>query len=71
MSLSTTVVAPTSASAMATSYRPTVEIRGVKTRVLVEQIRAVDTRRLGSRAGRLTWDEIVDVERALRLLLAL
>jgi mRNA interferase MazF len=56
---------------MATSYRPTVTIEGATTRVLVEQILTVDSRRLGKRAGRLSWEEMADVERALRLLLGL
>lgn len=70
-SLSTTVVAPTSASALAASHRPSVSIAGTTTRVLTEHIRAMDPRRLGKKVGRLTWDEMADVERALRLLLGL
>jgi mRNA interferase MazF len=70
-SLSTTVIAPTSASAVAATYRPTVSVAGVTTRVLTEHLRAVDTRRLGKRVGRLTWEEMAEVERALRLLLGL
>ncbi len=67
--LSTVVVAPTSGSARAASFRPAVRVAGQTTRVLVEQLRAVDPRRLGRRAGRLTWEELAEVERALRLLL--
>jgi mRNA interferase MazF len=69
--LSTVVVVPTSSSALAASFRPVVEVRGVRTRALVEQMRAVDTRRLGRRAGRLTPAELQDVGSALRLVLGL
>ena len=40
--LSTWVVAPTSTSARAASFRPEVEIGGVNTRALAEQTAAVD-----------------------------
>ena len=45
--LSTWVVAPTSTSARAASFRPEVEIDGVNTRVLAQQAAAVDPGRLG------------------------
>jgi mRNA-degrading endonuclease toxin of MazEF toxin-antitoxin module len=38
---------------------------------MLEQLTAVDPRRLGKRAGRLSWEEMAEVERALRLLLDL
>ena len=70
-SLSTTIVAPTSRSARPATFRPTVRVAGVTTWVMVEQLQAVDPQRLGKRAGRLTSDEMAEVDRALRLLLAL
>ena len=47
---SVVIVAPTSRSARSASFRPEAEIAGNTTRVLVEQIGAVDTRRLGELA---------------------
>jgi mRNA interferase MazF len=61
----TVVVAPTSRSAKEASFRPQVEVGAVKTRVLVEQIRALDASRLGRRAGHLTTEEMWMVDEAL------
>jgi mRNA interferase MazF len=69
--LSTLLVAPTSASARAASFRPEIEIAGSRTRVLVEQTAAVDPSRLGDSVGRLDLDELRRVEAALRLVLEL
>lgn len=69
--LSTVVVAPTSASVRATSFRPEAVVAGQKTRVVVEQIRAVDPGRLGTSEGLLTWAEIEDVNKALIMVLGL
>ncbi|MFV0315931.1 MAG: type II toxin-antitoxin system PemK/MazF family toxin [Microthrixaceae bacterium] len=51
---SVVIVAPTSRSARTASFRPEVGIAGEATRVLVEQLGAVDVRRLGSQAGACT-----------------
>ncbi|MDP9433971.1 MAG: type II toxin-antitoxin system PemK/MazF family toxin [Actinomycetota bacterium] len=67
--LSTWLVAPTSTSARAATFRPEVEIGGRTTRVLAEQTAAVDPQRLGDAAGRLTLEEVRRVEAALRLVL--
>jgi mRNA interferase MazF len=69
--LSTVVVALTSASAGPSSFRPEIEVAGRRTRVLVDQLRAVDRARIGRRAGRLTWPELSEVQDALRLVLGL
>ena len=69
--LSTTIVAPTSRSAAAATFRPEIEIRGETTRVLVEQLRAVDVERLGERAGRLSPDERRAVDDAIEIVLDL
>jgi mRNA interferase MazF len=70
--LSTWVVAPTSTSAPERSYRPTVEIDGSPTRVVVDQMTAVDhASRLGEFAGRLSTAEWLEVERATRVVLGL
>lgn len=65
--LSTWLVAPTSTSARAASFRPEIELKGQPTRVLVEQTTAVDPEaRLGELVGRLTADEMLAVDAALR-----
>ena len=69
--LSTWLVAPTSTSARAASFRPEVEIGGVNTRVLAEQAAAVDPRRLGKSVGFLSFDEMRRVDAALRIVLEL
>jgi mRNA interferase MazF len=71
LALSTVLVAPTSTSAPARSFRPTIEVDGVSTRVLVEQTTAISPDRLGRSAGRLSAPELRDVDAALALVLAL
>ena len=71
LELSTVIVAPTSTRAIATSFRPEVQVTGKRTRVLTEQIRTVDRRRLGEPVGRLTWEELEEVDRALEIVLGL
>jgi mRNA interferase MazF len=71
VALSTVVIAPTSTRALPASFRPEVEIDGVPTRVLVEQLGAVDRSRLGRVHGSLSWEELGDVDRALELVLGL
>ncbi len=71
LGLSTALVAPTSRSALAASFRPEVEVGGESTRVMVEQLRALDVGRLGDLAGRLDAAEMRDVDEALTLVLAL
>jgi mRNA interferase MazF len=67
--LSTLIVAPTSTSAQPAIFRPEIEVDGTRTRVLVDQMRAVDTSRLGDFAGRLDAAETGEVDRAVRLIL--
>jgi mRNA interferase MazF len=69
--LSTWLVAPTSTSARAATFRPEVSIKGRPTRVLAEQTSAVDPQRLGDSAGHLTLEELRRVDAALRLVLGL
>jgi mRNA interferase MazF len=71
LGLSTVLIAPTSRSATAATFRPEVEVAGERTLVLVEQLRAVDLERLGESAGRLTARELRAVDDALELVLAL
>jgi mRNA interferase MazF len=71
LGLSTAVIAPTSRSATAATFRPEIEIAGQSTRVMVEQVRAVDVGRLEEFAGRLSAAERHAVEEALRRVLDL
>ena len=68
---SVVLVAPTSTSARPASFRPGIEIDGTSTRVLVEQVGAVDVGRLGDLAGRLTPEEQWGVDAALLAVLGL
>ena len=68
---SVVIVAPTSRSARAASFRPEAEIAGEPTRVLIEQIGAVDSRRLGALVGHLTLEEMWGVDEALLTVLGL
>jgi len=69
--LLTWLVAPTSASARAATFRPEVEIGGTSSRVLAEQTAAVDPGRLGRSFGFLSFDAMRRVDAALRIVLAL
>jgi len=68
---SVVLVAPTSTSARTASFRPTVDIAGKSTRVLVEQLGAVDVSRLGDVVGHLTPEEQWGVDVALATVLDL
>lgn len=68
---SVVLVAPTSRSARPASFRPEVEVAHEVTRVLVEQVGAVDAQRLGRRVGRLTAEELWSVDDALATVLGL
>lgn len=68
--LSTLLVAPTSTSARAASFRPEIDVAGITTRVLVEQTAAVDPTRLGRSVGFLSRHELSMVDAALRVVLA-
>jgi mRNA interferase MazF len=70
--LSTWLIAPTSTGRRAASFRPEIAINGVKTRVMVEQLTAIDPQaRLGEFAGRLDDAEMRSVNAALQAVLAL
>lgn len=68
---STVIIAPTSTSALATSFRPEVEILGVRTLVMVDQLRALDVGRLGRLRERLHDEEMREIDDAMRLVLGL
>lgn len=68
---SVVIVAPTSRSARSASFRPEIEVAGDTTRVLVEQLGAVDAQRLGDRVGYLSADEMWSIDDALLTVLGL
>lgn len=70
--LSTWVVVPTSTGRRPASFRPEIEIDGVTTRVLVEQLTVVDAEvRLGDFAGRSSGDDLREIDAALVVVLGL
>jgi len=71
LGLSTVLVAPTSRSVASATFRPEVEVAGAQTRVMAEQLRALDIERLDDFAGRLSASELSAVDEALALVLAL
>ena len=71
LALSTVLVSPTSTAAPPRSFRPTIELQGSSTRVLVEQTTAVSTDRLGESVGRLSASELRDLDSALVLVFGL
>ncbi|MCY4632117.1 MAG: type II toxin-antitoxin system PemK/MazF family toxin [bacterium] len=68
---STVLVAPTSRSAKPATFRPEITVDGASTRVLVEQVGAVDISRLGDTASHLTAPEQWAVDAALLTVLDL
>ena len=68
---SVVIVAPTSRSARPASFRPKVSIAGDTTRVLVEQLGAVDAQRLGDQVAYLSADELWSIDDALATVLGL
>ena len=71
LDLSTVIVAPTSTAALVTAFRPEVTVRSTRTAVLVEQLRAVDRRRIGTKVGSLNYDELNQIDMALERVLGL
>ncbi len=69
--LSTVIVAPTSTSAGSREFRPEISVRGTRTRVMVDQLRAVDPNRLGRLRERLDAEELNSLNRAVKLTLGL
>jgi mRNA interferase MazF len=69
--LSTVLIAPTSTSARAASFRPEIDIDGTLTRILVEHTGAVDVTRLGENHDHLTTQEQWGVDLALETVFGL
>jgi len=65
------LLAPTSRRARPASFRPEIDLDGVTTRVLVEQVGAVDSRRLGELAGHRSVEELWGIDEALTTVLGL
>lgn len=68
---SVVLVAPTSRSARPASFRPEVVFNEQMTKVLIEQIGAVDTTRLGRFVGHVTPEEMWGIDEALMTVLGL
>jgi mRNA interferase MazF len=68
---STVVVAATSQSVRPASFRPVIRVGNDSTRVLVEQLAAVDVRRLGSKIDRVSVEEMWAVDDAISLVVGL
>ncbi len=71
LDLSTVLVAPTSRSAAAATFRPTIDLAGTPTRVLVDQLRVVDVQVLAGTLGHLSHGEMATLDDALALVLGL
>jgi mRNA interferase MazF len=68
---SVVLVAPTSRSAKPASFRPEIDLLGETTRVIVEQVSAVDARRLGELVGRVNPEQQWGIDEALMTVLGL
>jgi mRNA interferase MazF len=65
------IVAPTSIGAQHAEFRPEITVRRRVTRVLLDQVKAVDRGRLGRSTGHLAAVDLREVDDALRLILGL
>lgn len=68
---SVVLVAPTSTNARPASFRPSIVIDDSETRVLVEQVGAVDVNRLGDLIGHVTTEELWTIDDSLMTVLDL
>jgi mRNA interferase MazF len=68
---SVVLIAPTSRSAGPASFRPKIDVDGQATRVLVEQLGAIDTDRLGDSVGQVTPEQQWGIDDALLTVLGL
>lgn len=70
--LSTVLAAPTSTGSWTSSFHPEIDIDGRPTKVLIEQLQAIDPdRRLARKVGHVSGPEQVEIDRALQLVLGL
>lgn len=68
---SVVIIAPTSRGARPASFRPEIEVEAAETRVLAEQLGAVDAGRLGKLVGHITPEEQWGIDDALLAVLGL
>lgn len=68
---SVVLIAPTSRGARHASFRPEINVLGENTKVLVEQVGAVDAGRLGDLVGRVTPQQQWGIDEALLTVLGL
>jgi len=68
---SVVIVAPTSRSARHASFRPEIAVAEETTKVLVEQLGAVDATRLGDLVGHVSPEEMWGIDEALLTVLGL
>lgn len=68
---SVVIVAPTSRSARSASFRPEIAVGDETTKVLVEQLGAVDATRLGDLVGHASAQEMWGIDAALLTVLGL
>jgi mRNA interferase MazF len=71
LALSTVLVAPTSRSAAPATFRPVIDLSGTATRVLVDQVRALDAHSVTACLGRLSSDELQTLDDALAVVFGL
>ena len=71
MALSTVVVAPTSRSAAPATFRPVIDLAGTPTRILTDQVRAINAQAITSSVGRLSSEELLLLDEALAIVLGL
>ena len=70
--LSTVVAAPTSTGSWTSSFHPEIDLGGRRTRILVEQLQAIDPeRRLARKVGQVSAAEQEQIDEALQLVLGL
>lgn len=68
---SVVVIAPTSRSARPATFRPEIEVNEQSTRLLIEQLGAVDVGRLGTLVGHVTPEELWEIDDSLMAVLGL
>ena len=68
---STVIIAPTSTSARDATIRPEIVVKGMRTKVLVEQVGALDLSRLGDVVSTLHGQELWAIDDALQQVLGL
>lgn len=71
LTLSTVLVAPTSRSAAPATFRPVIDLSGTPTRILVDQVRALDAQSITGSLGRLAVEELQALDDALAVIFGL